>query len=98
MVVWHSKFLETDEWVGAEFYDWEWFERFDKRVRAMVNTFYDFKALLVKGTDEARAKGIDLTPPPKPKPPWRPGRRHWEIAGGVLLLAIGFASGWLVGR
>ena len=62
MAVWHSKFLETDEWVGAEFYDWERFERFDKRVKALVNLFNDFKALLVKGADQARAKGIVLTP------------------------------------
>lgn len=58
MAVWHSKFLETAEWVGAEFYDWQRFEKFDRRVRVLVNTFNDFKALLVKGHDEARAKGI----------------------------------------
>jgi hypothetical protein len=96
MVVWHSKFLETDEWVGAEFYDWERFERFDKRVKALVNLFNDFKALLVKGADEARAKGIVLTPTTRTKKPWRPDRHHLEIAGGALLLAVGFAAGWLL--
>jgi hypothetical protein len=98
MAVWHSKYLETNEWVGAEFYDWERFERFDKRVKALVNLFNDFKRLLVKAADEARARGIVIPKTGKTVKPWRPARLHLEIAGGVLLLAVGFAAGWLIGR
>lgn len=51
LVVWHAKFLETDEWVGAQWYDWGHFDRFDQRVKALVNLFNDFKRLLVKAAD-----------------------------------------------
>jgi hypothetical protein len=98
MVVWHSKFLETDEWVGAEFYDWKRFEVFDQRVKAMVNLFNDFKRLLVKAADEAKAKGIVIPKAGKTVKPLRPDRLHLEIAGGVVLLAVGFLAGWLTGR
>lgn len=98
MVVWHSKFLETDEWVGAEFYDWNRFDVFDQRVKVMINLFNDFKMLLVKANDDARAKGIVIPKAGKTVRPWRPDRLHLEIASGLLLLAAGFAIGWLVGR
>ncbi|HZL40046.1 MAG TPA: hypothetical protein VFC45_07170 [Pseudolabrys sp.] len=51
LVVWHAKFLEDPDWVGAEWFDWTRFEHFDKRVTVLVNTFAQFKLLLVKAVD-----------------------------------------------
>jgi hypothetical protein len=53
MVVCHAKFLETDEWVGGEFYDWERFERFDKRVKLLVNPFHFIVAPIATNADNA---------------------------------------------
>lgn len=33
LVVWHAKFLETEEWVGAEYYDWSRFDNFMAKAR-----------------------------------------------------------------
>jgi hypothetical protein len=35
LVVWHSKFLEEADWVGAEFFDWTRFDHFMKQRRAI---------------------------------------------------------------
>jgi hypothetical protein len=47
LVVWHSKFLEEDDWVGAEFFDWARFDYFMKRATVLMNTFAQFKLLVV---------------------------------------------------
>ena len=70
------------------------FDVFDQRLKAMVNLFNDFKVLLVKANDDARANGIVIPKTGKTVKPWRPDRLHLEIARGVLLLA----AGWLVRR
>jgi hypothetical protein len=49
LVLWHSKFLEEDDWVGAEFFDWSRFDHFMKRAIDIMNTFARFKLLLIQG-------------------------------------------------
>lgn len=56
LVVWHSKFLESADWVGAEYYDWSRFERFMKHATVLMNTFAQFKALLVEANDAAHTR------------------------------------------
>src|SRR4029077_5595593 len=43
LVVWHSKFLEETEWVGAEFFDFARFDYFMRRAELLMNTFAQFK-------------------------------------------------------
>jgi hypothetical protein len=65
LVVWHSKFLEVDDWVGAEFFDWSRFDHFMKRATVLMNTFAQFKLLVVKAADEQkqeRRKDAPLSP------------------------------------
>ena len=47
LVVWHAKFLENVDWVGAEYFDWARFDLFKKRATALVNMLDQFKRLLV---------------------------------------------------
>jgi hypothetical protein len=54
MVVWHSKFLEEDDWIGAEYFDWMRFDHFMKRATVLMNTFAQFKLLVVKAVDEQK--------------------------------------------
>jgi hypothetical protein len=54
LVVWHSKFLEEDDWVGAEFFDWSRFDHFMKRATVLMDTFAQFKLLVVKAVDEQK--------------------------------------------
>jgi hypothetical protein len=57
LVVWHSKFLEEDDWVGAEFFDWTRFDHFMKRATVLLNTFAHFKLLVVAAAEEQKASG-----------------------------------------
>lgn len=54
LVVWHSKFLEEDDWVGAEYFEWVRFERYMKHATVLLNTFAQFKVLIVKAVDEQK--------------------------------------------
>ena len=45
LIVWHSKFLEDAEWVGAEFFDYTRFDYFMRRAEVLMNTFANFKLL-----------------------------------------------------
>jgi hypothetical protein len=58
LVIWHSKFLEDAEWVGAEFFDYTRFDYFMRRA------FANFKLFIVKAIDAekvARAAGKEPT-------------------------------------
>jgi hypothetical protein len=59
LVVWHSKFLESEDWVGAEYYDWSRFDSFMKKATVLMNTFAQFKLMLVRANDAAKAKSPD---------------------------------------
>jgi len=48
MVVWHSKFLEEADWVGAEFFDFARLDNFIRRAEVLLNTFAQFKLLVVQ--------------------------------------------------
>ncbi len=54
LVVWHSKFLEENDWIGAEFFDWARFDYFMKQTTGLMNTFTQFKLLVVKAVDEQK--------------------------------------------
>ena len=55
LVVWHSKFLEEADWIGAEFFDFTRFDYFMRRAELLMNTFAQFKLLLVKAIEEEKA-------------------------------------------
>lgn len=54
LVVWHAKFLEEEDWVGAEYFDWTRFERFMNKATVLMNAFAQFKLLVVKAVDEQK--------------------------------------------
>lgn len=56
MVVWHARFLESAEWVGAEFYDWRRFDYFLERAEVVLKTFAEFKDLVEQGIQEERVR------------------------------------------
>jgi hypothetical protein len=55
MVVWH-KFLESDEWVNTQYFDWERFDHFLAIGRVVLNAFAEFKRLLEEGIKTELAK------------------------------------------
>jgi hypothetical protein len=56
LVVWHSKFLESTDWVGAEYFDWSRFDSFMKKATVLMNTFAQFKLMLVHANHHTNAK------------------------------------------
>lgn len=56
LVVWHAKFLESADCVGAEYFDWTRFDHFLARARVLHNTFAEFKALLETGVAEEKTR------------------------------------------
>ena len=59
LVVWHSKFLELADWVGAEYYDWSRFNNFMRRATVLMNMLAQFKLILVRADDVAEPKAQD---------------------------------------
>ena len=58
LVVWHAKFLESADWVSAEYFDWRRFDHFLARGRVLEKTFADFKTLLQAAVaEDAFTKG-----------------------------------------
>jgi hypothetical protein len=55
LVVWHAKFLEEDDWVGAEYFDFSRFDYFMRRAVVLANTFAQFKQLLIEALDAEKA-------------------------------------------
>jgi hypothetical protein len=45
LVVWHARFLDSDDGVGAEYFDWQRFDYFLDRGRILLSTFKEFKRL-----------------------------------------------------
>ena len=70
LVVWHSKFLESADWVGAEFFDFSRFDHFMRRAELLMNTFAQFKLLLVKAIDEEKAARAAGRAVPEGATPW----------------------------
>ena len=56
LVVWHSKSLESADWVGGEYFDWARFDYFLERGNVLLKTFADFKALLEEGIAEEKER------------------------------------------
>lgn len=75
LVVWHAKFLEEADWVGAEFFDFARFDRFIRRAEVLLNTFARFKILLVKAIDAEKARRVAADEPLD-----QPIRPAWKLA------------------
>lgn len=64
MVLWHSKMLESDDFVTAESFDYWRFEKFMKRAKLMLNTFQQFRTMCEKAIeDEKRARAAAASVP-----------------------------------
>jgi hypothetical protein len=48
--------LESDEWINAQYFDWERFDHFLAIGRVTLNTFAEFKRLLEEGIKTELAK------------------------------------------
>lgn len=46
MALWHSKMLESDDFVTAESFDYWRFDKFMRQARVLLNTFQHFRAML----------------------------------------------------
>lgn len=57
MVLWHSKMLESDDFVTAESFDYWRFERFMKRGRHLLNTFQQFKTMCETAVEQQKRQG-----------------------------------------
>jgi hypothetical protein len=71
LVVWHSKFLEEADWVGAEFFDFARFDYFMQRAELLMNTFARFKQLLVQAIETEKASRAGGASEPEARPWWR---------------------------
>jgi hypothetical protein len=57
LVVWHRKFLESEEYVTGEYFDYTRFDYFQARGRQLLTTFTEFKRLLEDAiAEEARSR------------------------------------------
>jgi hypothetical protein len=65
MVLWHSKMLESDDFVTAESFDYWRFEKFMKRARLLLNTFQQFKVMCEKAIEEEK-RSRAAAPPASP--------------------------------
>jgi hypothetical protein len=69
-IVVSHKFLESDDYVSADFFDYSRFEYFQKRAEHLLNTFQLFKTMIETMTkDERKAAGFTL--PKQRKSRWR---------------------------
>jgi hypothetical protein len=65
MVLWHSKMLESDDFVTAESFDYWRFDKFMDRARLLLNTFQQFRTMCEKAIEDekrARAAGCSQQP------------------------------------
>jgi hypothetical protein len=58
MVIWHSKFLEEPDWVGAEFFDFTRFDHFLEKAAHLVDMFAKFKLLVVQIVEAEKARRL----------------------------------------
>jgi hypothetical protein len=65
MVLWHSKMLESDDYVTAESFDYWRFDKFMQRARLLLNNFRQFKAMCEKAIEEEKQSPREshATPP-----------------------------------
>lgn len=67
MVLWHSKMIESDDFVAAESFDYWRFDRFMERARLLLKTFTDFR-YMAEDAIEAEKRSRGLAAPPRRKP------------------------------
>jgi len=59
MVLWHSKMLESDDFVTAESFDYWRFDRFMDRARVLLNTFLQFRTMAENAIEaEKHSRGL----------------------------------------
>jgi hypothetical protein len=59
MVLWHSKMLESDDFVTAESFAYWRFDKFMNRARVLLDTFLKFRTMCEKAIEEEkRSRGI----------------------------------------
>jgi hypothetical protein len=59
MVLWHSKMLESDDFVTAESFGYWRFDKFMDRARVLLNTFRQFKTMAETAIEEEkRSRGL----------------------------------------
>jgi hypothetical protein len=51
-----ARSLESDDWIDAQYFDWERFDHFLTIGRVTLNTFAEFKRLLEEGIKAELAK------------------------------------------
>jgi hypothetical protein len=54
MVLWHSKMLESDDFVTAESFDYWRFDKFMNRARVLLNTFLQFRTMAETAVEEQK--------------------------------------------
>jgi hypothetical protein len=54
MVLWHSKMLESDDFVTAESFDYSRFDKFMGRARVLLNAFQQFRTMADSSIEEKR--------------------------------------------
>ena len=52
MALWHSKMLESEDFVTAESFDYWRLDKFMKRARVLLNTFLQFRAMAETAIEE----------------------------------------------
>jgi hypothetical protein len=55
MVLWHSKFLESDDFVGAEYFDYARFSYFMKRAIHLLDVFMEFQRIIEELAEKQKA-------------------------------------------
>jgi len=59
MVLWHSKMVESEDFVTAESFDYWRFDRFMQRAEVLLKTFTDFRYMTEDAIDEEqRSRGL----------------------------------------
>ena len=57
--MWHSKMLESDDFVTAESFDYWRFDKFMDRARVLLNTFLQFRTMAESAIEaERRSRGV----------------------------------------
>lgn len=54
MVLWHSKMLESGDFVTAESFDYWRFDKFMSRARVLLDTFLKFRAMAETAIEEEK--------------------------------------------
>jgi hypothetical protein len=57
VVLWHSKMLESDDFVTAEMFDYDRFRRFMNHAQGLLQKFLKFKLLAEDAVEQLKGSG-----------------------------------------